>query len=704
MISTLLVANRGEIARRITHTCRRLGVSTVAVHADPDADAAHVAEADAAVRLPGTALADTYLRVDALVGAALTAGADAVHPGYGFLAENAEFARAVIDAGLIWVGPAPDTMTAMAAKTEAKRIMAEAGVPVLDAVDPAAVPEGSWPLLVKAVAGGGGRGMRVVRTPDALPDALAAAGAEAEAAFGDPRVFCEPYVERARHVEVQILADTHGTVWALGERDCSLQRRHQKVLEETPAPGLSDEVRRRLHRAAVTAARATDYTGAGTVEFLLAPDGRFSFLEMNTRLQVEHPVTECVTGVDLVELQLLVAEGHALPPAPPAPRGCAVEVRLYAEDPARDWRPSPGVLHRLDVPGVTARFACAPGGTAAAGPDGLRLDAGVTDGETVGVSYDPLLAKVIAWAPTRDAAARRLAHALARARVHGPTTNRELLVRALRHPEFLAGRVDTGFLDRHHGTLTSRPAAEQEAERLSALAAALADAAANRAAAPVLGTLPGGWRNVPSAPAHKRYRSAATEHEVRYRLTRAGLAAEDHPSVRLLDLAPHRVVLESAGVRRAFEVTVHGEQVYVESSLGAVALTALPRFPDPEPPTTPGSLLAPMPGTVARVAAAPGDRVTAGQPLLWLEAMKMQHQINAPATGTVTEVLVRTGQQVDLGAPLAVVTPRDTAATPPPRGAAQDPATTAPRVPSPGHDRPAPPAEHSRAAHQEADT
>ncbi|MFE2726516.1 acetyl/propionyl/methylcrotonyl-CoA carboxylase subunit alpha [Kitasatospora sp. NPDC059327] len=643
MITNLLVANRGEIARRVFRTCRSLGIATTAVYADPDADAPHTGEADAAVRLPGAAPADTYLRGDLIVKAALAAGADAVHPGYGFLSENAQFAQEVLDAGLTWIGPPPAAIAAMGSKTAAKRLMAAAGVPVLAAVtDPV---EADLPLLVKAAAGGGGRGMRIVHRLDELEPRLAEARAEAAKSFGSDEVFCERYLPTGRHVEVQLLADLHGTVWAVGERDCSLQRRHQKVVEEAPAPGLDEAVRTALHASAVAAARAIGYTGAGTAEFLLGPDGRFHFLEMNTRLQVEHPVTECVTGLDLVALQLRVAEGEPLPgPHPPAPRGHAIEARLYAEDPGRDWQPQTGLLHRLELPGVTAEF------TTAAGDTGLRLDSGVAAGSVIGVHYDPMLAKVVAWAPTRAAAARRLADALTRARIHGPLTNRGLLVAALRHPAFLAGRVHTAFLAEHAADLTAAPGGDA----LPALAAALADAAARRRGA----ALPSGWRNLPSQPQSKRYAAAdATEYEVRYRFGRTGLVAEAHPGTTLVSATPTRVVLDTDGVRSAFDIARHGDRVHLDTPAGATVLTVLERFADPASQTDPGALLAPMPGTVVRTAAAVGDTVTAGQSLLWLEAMKMEHRVTAPADGVLTELRAVPGQQVELGTLLAVVQP-----------------------------------------------
>ncbi len=644
MIASVLVANRGEIARRITRTCHAHGVSAVAVYSDADAGAPHVAEADAAVRLPGNIPAETYLRADLLVDAARRAGADAVHPGYGFLAENAAFARAVQAAGLVWVGPPVDAIESMGSKIEAKKVMAAAGVPILDELDPAAIDESALPVLIKASAGGGGRGMRIVRSLDELAQQLEGARAEAASAFGDPTVFCEAYLPAGRHVEVQVMADQYGTVWAVGERECSIQRRHQKVVEEAPSPLVEKTpgMRERLFEAAISAARAIGYVGAGTVEFLMdAVDESFYFLEMNTRLQVEHPVTECTTGLDLVHLQLQIADGGHLPAQPPATAGHAIEARLYAEDPAQDWQPQTGIVRRIEIPGVEFEVPTSRG---------LRVDSAVVDGSVVSSYYDPMLAKVISWAPTRDEAARTLAGALARARIHGVGTNRDLLVRVLRHPAFLRGDTDTSFFDRHD---VKAPLADDDAASLSALAAALADAAARRASSPVLRTLPPGWRNVASQPQRKQYAG----HDVKYRLGRDGLHAPAHPGVGLIDAESSHVVLDVHGVRRAFDVAAYDGVVCVDSPLGPVTLTPLERFPDPSTQVAPGSLLAPMPGTVVRVAVAAGDTVTQGQPLLWLEAMKMEHTVAAPADGVVSEVPVGAGEQVNVGTVLAIVQP-----------------------------------------------
>jgi propionyl-CoA carboxylase alpha chain len=648
VIKSLLVANRGEIARRVFRSCRDAGIATVAVFSDADAPSPHVSEADTAFRLPGNSPSETYLRADLLVKAAAGTGADAIHPGYGFLSENAAFARAVIDAGLTWVGPPPEAIEIMGSKVESKRLMGSAGVPILAELDPGEVTEADLPLLVKASAGGGGRGMRIVRALSELAEAIEGAGAEAGSAFGDATVFCERYLEAGRHIEVQVMADGHGTVWALGERECSIQRRHQKVVEEAPSPFVDSAMREELFDAARKAAKAIDYVGAGTVEFLAGPDGRFYFLEMNTRLQVEHPVTECTTGLDLVALQLRIAEGARLPADPPQWTGHAIEVRLYAEDPSAAWQPQSGTLHRFEVPGVDAEFKIPRA-------HGLRLDSGVVSGSVVGVHYDPMLAKVIAWAPDRTEAARRLAAALVGARIHGVVTNRDLLVNVLRHEAFLAGDTDTAFFGKHGLDTLSRPLADADAVRRSALAAALAEAAANRAEATTLSRLPSGWRNLPSAPQRKRYSAGETEYEVSYSLARSGLRAEGHEDVELVEAGPNRVVVDIGSVRRIFDVARYDGLVCVDSALGPVTLTREPRFADPDAALAAGSLIAPMPGTVVRIAISEGDPVRTGDALLWLEAMKMEHRISAPTDGVVAELPVVVGQQVDLGAVLAVL-------------------------------------------------
>ncbi len=650
MITRVLVANRGEIARRVFATCRRLGLGTVAVYTDPDAAAPHAAEADARVRLPKT---NDYLNAEAIIAAARAAGADAVHPGYGFLSENAEFAAAVQEGGLIWVGPPVDAVRAMGSKIESKKLMAAAGVPVLDELDPDTVSESQLPVLVKASAGGGGRGMRVVRELLALPGEVAAAQREAQSAFGDPTVFCERYLPTGHHIEVQVMADSHGTVWAVGERECSVQRRHQKVIEEAPSPLVerTPGMRTKLFDAARLAAAAIGYTGAGTVEFLADDNGEFYFLEMNTRLQVEHPVTEETTGLDLVELQLAVADGEHLDPEPPAAQGHSIEARLYAENPAQNWQPQAGLMHTIDVPSVRAEFGSLGHRT------GIRLDSGIVDGSVVSIHYDPMLAKVISYAPTRRQSAFVLADALARTRLHGLTTNRALLVNVLRHPAFLDGDTDTAFFDTHGLEQLSAPLADDATVRLSAIAAALADAAHNRAVAPVFGCIPSGFRNLASGYQTKAYLyNGDTEHRVEYRFTRTGLTLPEDGSVRLVSSAPDEVVLtDGDGVSCTFAVKRYGDEVYVDSARGPVHFVALPRFPEPGSAVEKGSLVAPMPGNVIRLGAQAGDTVTAGQPLIWLEAMKMEHTIAAPADGVLAELNVTTGQQVEVGAVLARV-------------------------------------------------
>jgi propionyl-CoA carboxylase alpha chain len=660
-IAKLLIANRGEIAARVIRTAHALGIATVAVFSDPDAGAPYTTMAGEAVRLPGSAAADTYLRGEAIIAAATATGADAVHPGYGFLSENAAFARACGDAGLIFVGPAPEVIAAMGDKVTAKAMMARAGVPVLpgatigaDGAAEAAEPgqpslaqlgaDVGYPLLVKAAFGGGGRGMRLVAGPDELAEAVATARNEAASAFGDGTVFLERFVTDPRHVEVQILGDTHGEVIALFERECSIQRRYQKIVEECPSPAVDDDLRAALTTAAVTAGQAVDYTGAGTVEFVLGQDGSFYFLEMNTRLQVEHPVTEAVTGLDLVELQLRVAEGEPLPLQARSARinGHAIEVRLYAEDVPAGFLPVTGTLHRFAIP-------AAPG---------IRTDTGFTDSSVVSPHYDAMLAKVIAHGRTRADAARRLGTVLAGAQIHGVITNRDLLTAILREPEFLSGGTDTGYLSRHEpGALTASGA---PATGVHALAAALARQVASRAQAPVLGTLPSGWRNVFSAPQRVTYTAAGEQYDVAYRVTGSSVQASVNgvpagESLVIYAASPDRLDLEIDRTRRVYRIQQADGVTYVDASDGSSALEDVPRFGDPERAAPAGSLLAPMPGLVLRVLAEVGAVVAAGQPLLVLEAMKMEQTVSAPADGVVAELRAKAGEQVSTGQILAVL-------------------------------------------------
>ena len=651
-ITSLLVANRGEIASRVMRSAAAMGIGTVAVFSDADADAPYVREADVAVRLPGVTPAETYLRADAVIQAALSAGADAVHPGYGFLSENASFAAACAEAGLVFVGPPASAIEAMGSKLAAKELMSAAGVPVLPSATVAGASAAEleeaagrigFPILVKAAFGGGGRGMRIVRDVAGLAEAVAGAEREAASAFGDGTVFLERYVESPRHVEVQIFGDAHGNVVHLFERDCSVQRRHQKVIEESPSPAVTPELRAELGAAAVAAGKAIGYRNAGTVEFVLDPDGSFFFLEVNTRLQVEHPVTELVTGLDLVRLQLTVAAGEPLPEEvlTATMTGHAIEARLYAEDVPAGFLPVSGPLHRFRVP-------AAPG---------VRVDAGFEDGSVVSVHYDPMLAKVIAHAPTRAEASALLARTLARAEIHGVVTNRDLLVGVLREEDFLAGRATTAYLEEHDPAALSASAAGDPA--LHAVAAALVTQHRRRAGARVLATLPSGWRNAPSAPQATAFKVDGRELEVTYTITGervdATVDGRALPRLRATRTGPDGVDLECEGKRRRYRVHRVGMALYVDSSDGSLALTEVERFPDPGDQVHVGSLLAPMPGNVVRVEVAVGDVVEAGQPVVVLEAMKMEHTVRAPARGTVTALHAQPGDQVDAQQALAVL-------------------------------------------------
>jgi acetyl/propionyl-CoA carboxylase alpha subunit len=660
LINTVLIANRGEIALRIVRTAHSLGMTTVVVHSDADTHHPATRAADIAVRLPGNTPTQTYLHVQAIIDAALRTGADAVHPGYGFLSERADAAQAVMDAGLIWMGPPPAAIAAMGSKIASKQLMRAAGVPVLpdavldgvDLADPLAVRAAAAtvgvPLLVKASAGGGGRGMRRVDHLDDAADAVAAAMSEAAGAFGDGTVFLERYVTDGRHVEIQIMADRHDTVVSLHERDCSVQRRHQKIIEEAPSPAVDAELRARMGAAAVAAARAVNYEGAGTVEFLLDEHGDFAFLEMNTRLQVEHPVTEAVTGLDLVALQFAVAEGQPLPAAATHPplQGHAIEARLYAEDPAQGYRPSTGevaVFHIPDLPGI-------------------RVDTGVDSGTQVSAFYDPMLAKVIAHGPDRASAIRLLRRALAESVVVGVTTNRTQLIQVLDHDEFQAGHATTAFLERHdcRGVVDH----DDDRTRWALAAVALADQAETRASTPTLGGVPSGWRNHASEPQQRRYQRIDTEvdHVVHYRLDRSGAVVHlwvdgfELADTELVSVTNTQVRWRHGGITTAWSVTrAQGWRQVHGGGLAPLVVTALPRLPEPMAGVMAGSLTAPMPGAVLRVLVDVGTVVSAGQSVVVMEAMKMEHAIHSPHAGVVTEVLVTAGQQVDNGQVLVVV-------------------------------------------------
>ena len=642
-IRSILVANRGEIARRVFRTARDLGIVTVAVHSDADAHAPFVREADRAVHLPGNSPAETYLRGDLVIAAAKSAGADAIHPGYGFLSENADFARQVADAGLIWMGPKPETITAMGSKIEAKKLMKAAGVPILE-VDPKTATVEDFPLLVKASAGGGGRGMRVVERPEDLQTELDKASAEASSAFGDGTVFVEPYLPNARHVEVQVLADTHGTVWILGDRDCSIQRRHQKVVEEAPAPGLTDGTRKTLHDAARAASQAVNYVGAGTVEFMVDGEHVY-FLEMNTRLQVEHPVTEEILGVDLVALQIAVAEGSELGDEPTHINGHAIEARLYAEDPSTDYAPQTGTLRTFDIP---------------AG-NGVRVDSAVESGSEVGIHYDAMIAKVIAHGPDRTTAIRTLDGALRRARIHGLITNRDLLRAILADGEFVAGRVHTALLTERIDQWTATGSDPTAAVVAAAVASAVHAARSSK----VQSRIPIGFRNLPSQPRIRKFTVEGRDEELSVGYTnrrgefivvpQAPSEQGVPPEFEVIEAGPDRVVLEADGVRSAYDITIGESTVDVDGADGSFSFLPVPRFIDPSDVVAEGSLLAPMPAAVTQVAVEAGQTVQKGDVIVVLEAMKMQHTITAPADGVVAELDVSVGQQVESGAVLAVI-------------------------------------------------
>ena len=654
-IRRLLVANRGEIARRVFRTAKEMGIFTVAVYSEGDRDAPFVRDADLAVALGGTSAADSYLDAAKVVEAAMSVGADAIHPGYGFLSENAAFADAVTAAGMTWVGPPSSAIAAMGDKLAAKRTMSDADVPTLPSVEIADSTDLSkigreigFPLLVKASAGGGGKGMRVVSDDDELSDAIAGAKREALSAFGNDTVFVERYLETSRHIEIQVLGDQHGTVLHCFERECSIQRRHQKVIEEAPSPVLSEALRHQIGTAAVAAVEAIGYQSAGTVEFLLdgsGDDAEFFFLEVNTRLQVEHPVTEEITGLDLVREQIRIANGEELGygQADLAITGHSIEARLYAEDPSNEFLPATGnvdIWHPAQTPEV-------------------RYDSGIEPGSEVSVEFDPMLAKVISHAPTRTEAALKLALALERTRVHGVTNNREYLVAVLRSDEFLAGNTTTDFITRVSIPGQHVPTECELAD--ASIAIALMAQQSNRLNATALRFMPSGFRN--SSMPSQQMVLVHEEHEiaVNYRPQRDGsfevrIGEEDEVrSAKLLSSGSDRFEIQLDDIQAGGYASKFGNRWYVDIPAGSLVLTEKSRFPEADIADVEGGLTAPMPGKIVAIEVSEGDSVNTSQLLVLMEAMKMEHQIVAAFDGVVAEVRVAVGDQVDNGELLVII-------------------------------------------------
>jgi propionyl-CoA carboxylase alpha chain len=658
----VLVANRGEIARRVLRTLREMGIASAAVYSDADWSAPFVAEADEAVRLGPAPAAESYLSVDRVLGAARRVGADAVHPGYGFLAENADFAARCAEAGLAFIGPPVDVLRRMGSKIEAKQMMEAAGVPVIPGAPGAGLSDRElaaaarrlgFPVLVKASAGGGGKGMRIVREESALAEAVAAARRESASAFGDDTLLLERYFEAPRHIEVQIVGDGHGHVLHCFERECSVQRRYQKVVEEAPSVAVDPALRHRLGQAAVSAGKAIGYVGAGTVEFLVDAAGAFYFLEVNPRLQVEHPVTEAVTGLDLVRLQILVAQGLPLPVTQEDLQergidGHAIEVRLYAEDPDHDFLPATGTVALWDPAPLP----------------GVRVDSGIAAGTEVGVHYDPLLAKIIAHGSTRAESLRRLVGALRRLGVGGVVTNRDFLLAVLTHPAFEAGELDTHFVERHLPPSARRAARDPQADRLHAVATALWACRRRVGTGPLPASIPPGWRGHRGGGQEVSYRVAAGDLlSVRYAVERDGSFAVEAGGAsfgaRIANADEDGIDLELDGLRRRVAVDARGLLHFARSSLGATALEEVPRFAASAQEELAGACVAPMPGVVRDVRAAVGDRVAKGAVLLILEAMKMEHELIAHVDGVVAEVRVAVGDMVEHDALLVVVEAAD---------------------------------------------
>ncbi len=662
MFTKLLIANRGEIACRVIKTARRMGLRTVAVYSEADAKARHVTMADEAHLIGPAPARESYLKIEAILAAARRSGAEAIHPGYGFLSENAGFAEACAKHKLVFVGPPAKAIRAMGDKSAAKALMEKAGVPIVPGYHgPAqdlrtlkgAAAKIGYPVLIKASAGGGGKGMRIVADAGALADAIAGAQREAKSAFGDDRLLVEKYITRPRHIEMQVFADSMGNALHLFERDCSIQRRHQKVLEEAPAPGMTAARRKEMAAAAVKAAKAVGYVGAGTIEFIVDAEGNFFFMEMNTRLQVEHPVTEMITGRDLVEWQILVAAGQKLPARQSelAINGHAIEARIYAEDPARDFLPATGRLHHLRFPADSAH---------------VRIDTGVREGDEVSIHYDPMIAKLVVWDDSREAALRRLGGALAQIEVVGLATNVAFLSAVAAHRDYAAGEIDTGFIARHRGELIPehRPASERILA-LAALAVLLERREEAAAAARNSGDphspwhLVNGWRLNDDAHHILRFRdpaaAGAPEIAVTAHFRRTGIVLDlpgNTLAVRGDRLSSGRIAADLGGARLEASVVRRGAELTIIAEGHAHRLVLHAPLAEAAQAGGDGRLTAPMPGKVVAVRVKPGASVKRGAALMVLEAMKMEHTIGAPADGIVEKVRFGVGDQVEEGAAL----------------------------------------------------
>jgi acetyl-CoA carboxylase biotin carboxylase subunit len=657
-LTKILIANRGEIALRVMRTCRAMGISTVAIYSDADARAPHVRFADEAVHIGPAPSKDSYLSTEKLIEAARRTGAEAIHPGYGFLSENADFADACDAAGLTFIGPTPDAIRKMGLKSTARRLMAEAGVPIVPGYDGddqslTVLREKAGaiglPVMIKASAGGGGKGMRVIRDASELQAAIEAARRQAEKAFGDGTLLLEKYIDRGRHIEVQILGDNYGNLIHLFERECSIQRRHQKIIEESPSPALNVELRKQICEAAVAVGRAIGYTNAGTVEFILAPSAEFYFIEVNTRLQVEHPVTEMITGLDLVKLQIETAEGKPLSLGQEniTQTGHAIEARLYAEDPLNSFLPATGTLHEWDVRST----------------EGLRIDAGVDRGTEVGIHYDPLLAKLIAHGPDRPTVCRKLAYALRDLVALGVQTNREFIIRALEHPAFSGGNYHTGFVDEHLGELLAQDAAE---DSIAASVVALYLRKQLHAKAVILPHIPPNYRNNPFRDPLIKLQVGDQTFEISLRAWERGrpgshlangtdddaLVVSDNDwqaYAQVVSFEPGSIRVTFDGTQRLFRIAEAGDQFFVQFHSSSRVVTRPARYPRSQTASEHESAYAPMPGQVLKVLVSNGQQVSAGDPLVILEAMKMEQTLRASTDGVVETVLVKQGDVVAPG-------------------------------------------------------